>query len=118
MFDEQVQKLHDRGNGGIEVPAPGKVLSYFVNRLVQLSFQNRRDSRMQLVSISDDWLTDSRSCLHDKSIYASQEAAYPGDAVLLPIEIAVRRRGEEGVHTRGVSAVAGDHVVGRNYVAF
>src|SRR5277367_961947 len=118
MFDEQVQKLHDRGNGGIEVPASGEVLSDFVNRLVQLTLQNRCNSRMQLVSISGDRLPDSRSCLHHKSIYASQEAAYPGDAVLLPIEIAVRRRGEERVHTRGVSAVASDHVIGRNDVAF
>jgi hypothetical protein len=46
-----------------------------------------------------------------------EEAADAGDAVFLPVEVAVRRRGEERVHARGIRAVAGDHLVGRDDVA-
>ena len=52
-----------------------------------------------------------------EAIDAAEEAADAGDAFFLPLEVAVGRRGEERVHARGVGAVAGDHVVGRDDVA-
>ena len=54
---------------------------------------------------------------HAQAVDPAQEAADPGDSVLLPVQVAVGRRGKERVHAGGVGAIAGDHVVGRDHVA-
>ena len=51
------------------------------------------------------------------AVDAGEEAADAFDAGVLPVEIAVGRRGEERVHAGGVGAVFRDHVVGRDDVA-
>src|SRR3954454_7030791 len=53
----------------------------------------------------------------DKAVKASQEAIDAGNTVLLPIKIAIRRRGKEGIETRGISAVLRYHTIGRNDIA-
>ncbi len=54
---------------------------------------------------------------HHEAVDAAEEAADARDAVFLPVEVAIGRRGKERVHARGIRAVAGDHVVGRDHVA-
>ena len=53
----------------------------------------------------------------DEAIEAAQEALNAGDAVFLPIEIAIGRGREERIKARGVGPELRDHVVGRNHVA-
>src|SRR6185437_16920607 len=46
----------------------------------------------------------------------AQESVYALNTCFLPVEVAIGRRGEQGIAARGVRAEAGHHVVGRDYV--
>ena len=52
-----------------------------------------------------------------EAIHARQEAADAFQSRVLPIQIAIGRRGEQRVHARSVGAVLRHHVVGRHHVA-
>ena len=52
-----------------------------------------------------------------KSIHPSQEALYAFNSLILPIQIAIRRRGKQAVETRSVGAIARHHLVRRNHIS-
>ena len=52
----------------------------------------------------------------DKPIYPSQESLYPFNPFILPIQVAVRRGGEQAVETRGIGPVPGHHLVRRDHI--
>ena len=54
---------------------------------------------------------------HHEPIHAPQESLNAFHARILPVEIAVGRRGEQAVQARRVGAVARDHLIGRDDVA-
>ena len=54
---------------------------------------------------------------HNEPVHASQESLNAFNPRILPVEIAIGRRGEQAVQARGVGAVARDHLVGRDHVA-
>ena len=100
------------------MPAALKILRDLGDGLMQLAQQLHGSGIERILPVL---LTLSALCecrvLHRQPVHAAQKAAHPRHAVLLPIQIAVRRRGKQGVHARGIGAVATHHLVGRNYVA-
>src|SRR4051812_17402964 len=54
---------------------------------------------------------------HEEAIHASEKSLDAFNTAVLPIEIAIGRRGEQTVQARGVGAVARNHLVGRDHVA-
>ena len=60
----------------------------------------------------------SRLCIaHNEAIHAPQKSLNAFDARILPVEIAIGRRGEQAVQARRIGAVARDHLVRRDHVA-
>ena len=62
-------------------------------------------------------IADGRGVLGSEAVDAGKKAADAGDAIFLPVEIAVRGGGKESVGAGGVGAVTTDHVVGADHVA-
>src|SRR5581483_657879 len=108
---------HNCGDRRIEVPSSLEIIAHTLNGLVKLALdlprlgrqphplRRRRRSRLCCGRIP-----------HHKPIHTPEEALNTFDPRILPIEIAIRRRGEQAVEARGISAetryhfVWGDHV--------
>ena len=54
---------------------------------------------------------------HAQPVDTAEKAAHAGHAIFLPVKIAVRRRGEQGIGPRGVRPKARNHLVGRDHIA-
>src|SRR5260370_23069651 len=53
---------------------------------------------------------------YHEPVSAAQEAEHAFHAGVLPVEFAVRRGGEQGVHARGISTKTSDHIIGGNHI--
>ena len=120
---ELVHQLHDRGDRGVEVPASAEVFSNAADGLVELAlhFAGSGWQRSRLIgrkrpvdrALRRRFTPDNtlaalcarRHIARDVAIDARQKAADAFDAGVLPVEIAIGRRGEERVHARGIGAI-------------
>src|SRR5438034_181057 len=99
------------------MPTALKVIAHAFDGLVELALNAARFGRQ----ISGHWFAPVRmfglGMPRDKSIYSPQEPLDAFDPFILPVQIAIRRRGKQAVETRGIGAVARYHLVGRNHVS-
>src|SRR5215471_18812454 len=112
-----VDELHDRRHGGVEMPASLEIVEDALDGLVQLALDGTRLGREGGAGYRFALSTDV-GITHNKAVGSAEEAMYTLDAILLPIELAVRRGGKERIDPGGVGAEAGHHVVRRDHVAF
>ena len=99
------------------MPAAIKVAGDLTNRLVQLAVELASHTGTCRRALARH-AARAVSVFHYEAVNARQEAAHALDAGFLPVEISVRRSGEERVHARAVRAVTANHVVRRNDIAF
>ncbi len=60
---------------------------------------------------------EANRVLGDEAVEAREETVDALHSLVLPVEVAIRRGGKQRVETRGIGAVAGHHVIGRDDVA-
>ena len=97
------------------MPAPGKVLRDFGNRLVQLAQQSQRNATSGR-NRSRSRLRGDRREARNHAIHASQKPADPCDPILLPIQIAIRRSRKQRIHPRSIRPISRHHIVRRNHI--
>src|SRR3954465_8132740 len=112
-----VYKLHNRRNARVEVPASLEAVANALNRLVKLALKAAR----RIAQTLGYWgvplgILRVRIRFH-VPVNLAQETINAGNPLVLPIEFAVGRRREQGVHAGGGAAVALDHFVRRHNVA-
>src|SRR5579883_674081 len=88
---ELIRQFHQGCDGSIEVPAALEIVRDLLNRSVH---------RAQGFTIALARATVPISVARNEAIHTSQKFAHARDAVFLPIEIAIGRCGEQGIHTR------------------
>jgi len=79
-----------------------EVLGDLADGLVQLAQQRLRQRRGGRGRGLTSLAAHGFAVAHAQAVDPAEEAAYPGDSVFLPIQVAVRRRGKKRVHTGGV----------------
>ena len=114
-----VHQFHDRRDAGIEVPTALEIVADALDGLVELALNWRADRR-ERHRRQRLYRLRSRRCrafLVTQTVDLAQKSLNACDARILPVEIAVGRRGEQAVKARGIGAVAGDHFVRADHIA-
>ena len=100
------------------MPAPLKIVADAFDGLVHLALDGaRRGRQRRCLWHRRRWRSRSSGVAHHKSVHAPQKSLNAFHARILPVEIAVGRRGEQTVEARRVGSIARDHLIGRDHVA-
>ena len=108
---KRVHQFHDGGDAGVEVPAALQVVGHTLDGLVKLALDLARAAGERDVAVRR-FLQTAAEFLTNEAVDPAQESVDAFDAGILPVQVAVRRRGEQAVQARGIGAVARDHFVG------
>src|SRR5438045_8912978 len=98
------------------MPAALEVFRNLSDGLVQLA-QHLLRLRREIVSgiLRRVAPMDDRG-VHNEPVHSPEKALNAFNSGVLPVEIAVGRCCKQAVETRGISATAGDHALGRDYI--
>src|SRR5439155_8746926 len=99
------------------MPTSLEVIAHTLDGLVELALDCASFGRQ----IGRRWFAPLRMfglrMPHHKPIYPPQESLYAFNPFILPIQITIRRCGEQTIETRGIGAVASHHLVWRDHVS-
>src|SRR5262249_34395987 len=113
---ELVDELHDGRHRGIEMPASMEVFRNALDSLVEFTL-NLAGSGGKLARRGSGRSSRALSVALYEPVGTVQEAEDAFHAGILPIELAVRRGGEQGVHTCSIGAETLDHLIRRHHVS-
>src|SRR5436309_12126449 len=99
------------------MPATLEVFRNLSDGLVQLAQHLLRLRREIVTGIFRRVASMDDRGVHNEPVHSPEKALYAFNPAILPVQIAVGRCGKQAVETRGISAKAGHHLVGRDYVA-
>src|SRR2546428_8204943 len=99
------------------MPAALEVFRNLSDGLVQLAQHLLRLRREIVPGIFRRVASMDDRGVHNEPVHSPEKALNAFNSGVLPVEIAVGRCRKQAVETRGISAKAGHHLVGRDYVA-
>src|SRR5947208_7436806 len=99
------------------MPATLEVFRNLSDGLVQLAQHLLRLRREIVTGIFRRVASMDDRGVHNEPVHSPEKALNAFNSGVLPVEIAVGRCSKQAVETRGISAKAGHHLVGRDYVA-
>src|SRR5579872_220992 len=118
---EKVEFVHEFHNGGdacVEMPATVKIDCDTPYSLVKSPLNIAARPRWFSLLIQQRLPITRKPAampVHEP-VRTRQETMHALHTGLLPVQIPVRRRSEEGIHARGICSEAGHHIVRRNHV--